>query len=397
MKVNNKRVLILIVLVLMIAVGLVSFSCGLLALPAISMFAFSPTSTATMTALPTATPSPLPPIYVTLNVNEFSTYTLYWKRELWESAIRESPFVENFENDSSDYGEVTFPYLTGNGFLLNGESSAQILGDGSLLPSGNFIHFRDWGTGLRVSFPNNSIAQAFSFDYKASETWQLTFNDTVITIPGGRNRFLGVIVHNFFPGEFTLSSFERVQGGLTVDNISYVLIANVTAVPIPTIGSVTILASGGNVNIRRGPGADYDPIGALLDGQSSTATARNEKGTWIYIPVPGTPDQFGWINAVTSLSRVTGNIDRLPVMTMEPAEPAYVRNCTANPMLLTPGGIEINSQAYPPENVVLVFPGDYDVYDTTVPNSPAIKTILVREGRTIDLIEDGLKKTYSCP
>jgi hypothetical protein len=126
MKVNNKRVLILIVLVLMIAVGLVSFSCGLLALPAISMFAFSPTSTATMTALPTATPSPLPPIYVTLNVNEFSTYTLYWKRELWESAIRESPFVENFENDSSDYGEVTFPYLTGNGFLLNGESSAQI-------------------------------------------------------------------------------------------------------------------------------------------------------------------------------------------------------------------------------------------------------------------------------
>jgi hypothetical protein len=316
---------------------------------------------------------------------------------LWESAIRESPFVENFENDSSDYGEVTFPYLTGNGFLLNGESSAQILGDGSLLPSGNFIHFRDWGTGLRVSFPNNSIAQAFSFDYKASETWQLTFNDTVITIPGGRNRFLGVIVHNFFPGEFTLSSFERVQGGLTVDNISYVLIANVTAVPIPTIGSVTILASGGNVNIRRGPGADYDPIGALLDGQSSTATARNEKGTWIYIPVPGTPDQFGWINAVTSLSRVTGNIDRLPVMTMEPAEPAYVRNCTANPMLLTPGGIEINSQAYPPENVVLVFPGDYDVYDTTVPNSPAIKTILVREGRTIDLIEDGLKKTYSCP
>ena len=394
---TNKRIVIVVVLVLIIAIGLISFSCGLLLVPTISVFKSTSTLTATVSPLLTSTPSPLPPIYVTLNVNEFPTYTIYWKRELWESAIRETPLVEDFENDSSDYGELTFPYLTAKGFLLNGESSAQIFNDNSLLQSGNLIHFRDWGTGLKFSFPNNSVASAFSFDYKASETWQLAFNDTMITIPGGRNRFLGIIVHNFYPAEFTLSSFERVQGGLTVDNISYIPIDNVTAVPTSTSGPVTITAAGGNINIRRGPGADYDPIGAFLDGQSATATARNEKGTWVYIPISNHPDQFGWINATTKLSRLTGNVNMLPVKTVEPAKPAYVRNCTANPMRLTPGDIQINSLAYAPENVIQVFPGDYEVYDTTVLNSSALRTILVREGHTIDLQEDGLKKTYSCP
>lgn len=393
---TNKRMLIFIVLVLIVAVGLASFSCGLLVFPAVSIFASTPAESATVTPPPTLTRTPLPPIYVTLNVNEFATYTVYWNRELWESAVSESPLIEDFENDSGDYGELTFPYLTGKGLLLNGESSAQILSDSSLMSSGNLIHFRDWGTGMRFSFPNNSVVGAFSFDYKASETWQLSFNDTVIEIPGGRNRFLGVIINNFYPGEFILSSFESVQGGLTVDNISYIPIANTTAVPTPTVGSVTIRASGGNINIRRGPGADYDPVGALLDGQSAVATARNEKGTWVYVPIHGS-DQSGWINAITSLSRVTGSIDRLPIRTVEPAQPAYVRNCTSNPMQLTPGGIEINDQSYAPENMVQIFPGDYEVHDTTIPGSLPIRTILAREGKTVDIIEDGLKKRHSCP
>ena len=164
-------------------------------------------------------------------MNEFGTYTIYWKRELWESAISGNTFIEDFENDSGDYGELSFPYLTGNGFLLNGESSAQIFNDNSLLASGNLIHFRDWANGLRFSFPNNAVAGAFSFDYKASETWQLAFNDSVITIPRGRNRFIGIVVHNFFPGDFVFFSFENAQGGLSIDNISYIPIANITATP----------------------------------------------------------------------------------------------------------------------------------------------------------------------
>jgi len=394
---TNKRTVILAVLALVVIVGLVSFSCGLFLFPAVSFLAPTPTQTSTITPTPTATPSPLPPIYVTLNVNEFATYTIYWKRELWEGAISGGTFTEDFENDSGDYGELSFPYLTGNGFLLNGDSSAQILNESSLLDSGNLIHFRDWGTGLRFSLPNNAAAGAFSFDYKASETWQLAFNDAVITIPGGRNRFIGIVIHDLYPSDFILSSFERVQGGLSIDNISYIPIANATAIPSPTHGNVTITAAGGNINVRRGPGADYDLVGTFLNGQSSIAIARNENGTWLYIPLPGTSDQFGWINAITRLSRVTGNIDLLPVSTMEPAEPAYVRNCTPSPMLLQPGNIKVEDRLKIPNNVTLVFPGDYEVYDTTIAGGLSMGTLIVREGNTIDITTDGLNKTYSCP
>ena len=396
---TNKRALIsiFIMLALVIIIGLVSFSCGMLFLPTLSALAPTPSPTFTVTASPTFTPTPFPPIYVTLNVNEFATYTIYWKRELWESAIRGTVLTEDFENDDGNYGELNFPYLTGKGFLLNGHSSAQIFKDNTLLSSGNLIHFRDWHNGLRFSFPNNSVVSAFSFDYKASETWQLTFNDFVITIPDGRNRFIGIIVHRLFPTDFILFSLEGAQGGLSVDNISYIQIFDVTAVPASTYSNVTITAADGNLNIRRGPGADYNPIGTFLNGQSAIATARNENGTWLYVPMPGTTNQFGWVNATTRLSRVLGNLDSLPVMTVEPAVPAYVRNCTSNQMLLRPSELRIDNLINSPNNVVLVFPDDYEVYDTTVSGGSPVQALIVREGNIIDITIDGSNQTHSCP
>lgn len=398
----NKRTFIWITLALVIVVGLIAFSCGVLFFPAISVLAPAPTATFIVvpTSTSTFTPSPLPPIYVTLNVNEFSTYTIYWKRDLWENAVKGDTFTEDFENDSGDYGELSFPYLTGKGLLLNGDSSAQILSDGGLLSSGKFIHFRDRGKGLSFTFPNNAAAGVFGFDYESSEIWQLSFNDSLITLPKGRNRFIGIVIHNFPPGGFVLSTFERAQGGLAVDNITYTIAGSTTTTattPFPTSANVTITISGGNINIRRGPGADYNPIGAFLDGQSAVAVSRNENGTWLYIPIPGTPDQFGWINATTRLSRVIGDIELLPVKIIEPAKPAYVRNCTPNTMLLRPGDIEIENLLKTPNNVALVYPGDYDVYDTILISNSSLRTLILREGNTIDITEDASHKTHTCP
>lgn len=185
----------------------------------------TPTVTRTPTGTPTATPSPLSLIYLTLNVNEFPTYTIYWNRELWNQAVERKALTEDFALDNKGYGELTFPYLSGKGFLLTGDSTAQILGDSHLLPSGNLIHFRDWGKGLTFHFPNESLVSAFAFDYKASEIWQLTFNDIKVEIPKGTNRFLGVVIHERYPIVFILSSDARVQGGLSVDNISYLPVA----------------------------------------------------------------------------------------------------------------------------------------------------------------------------
>jgi hypothetical protein len=220
--VKNRRVFIAFgLLSLIVVIAVIAFACGILFIPAVSILAPTQTPTPSPTSTPTFTPSPLPPIYVTLNVNEFTTHTIYWKRDLWENAVAGEYEIEDFERDSDDYGELTFPYLTGNGFLLTGNSHAQIINSGSLLPDGNILHFRDWEGGLKFDFPYNLEAGAFSFDYKASETWQVKFNEVIITIPAGNNRFIGVIIHENFPTEFVLSSLERVQGGLTVDNISF--------------------------------------------------------------------------------------------------------------------------------------------------------------------------------
>jgi hypothetical protein len=169
------------------------------------------------------TPTPtFSPTYVALNVNEYPGFTVYWKQTLWESAVRGTIVTEDFEKDEADYGEIAFPYLTGNGFFLTGQSTAQILNDETLLNTGNLIHFRGWENGLIFTFPNDTAVEAFGFDYKPSETWQLTVNGSVITIPDGRRGFIGIVVHEEYPKQFVFSCAEDVQGGLSVDNISYV-------------------------------------------------------------------------------------------------------------------------------------------------------------------------------
>lgn len=175
-------------------------------------------------APPQATATPVISLTITaISIEEHSSFTLYWDRTLWKKAIhRNSVNMEDFEKDEADYGELKFPYLTANGFLLTGQSTAQIFRDSTLIDDGNQIHFRDWEDGLTFIFPNGSPANAFGFDYRASETWQLTFNNALITIPEGREGFLGIIMQKDFPTEFTFHGPEYAQGGISIDNIVYI-------------------------------------------------------------------------------------------------------------------------------------------------------------------------------
>ncbi len=164
----------------------------------------------------------MPTLSLTPYVDQYPAFTVYWKRPLWESAVSGSVLTEDFEKDEADYGELSFPYRTGNGLILAGRSTAQIIKDETLLASGNLIHFRDWGNGLTFSFPNDTAVSAFGFDYKPTEAWQLTVNDSVITIPKGRRGFVGIVLYADYPKQFVLSCGEQAQCGLTVDNISYI-------------------------------------------------------------------------------------------------------------------------------------------------------------------------------
>ena len=220
--------MLLTMLVLLLAAGCLSILFSLLLPTSASILAPTSTPTPTATNTPNATPTPtqtitpLPPELVTPNVTQFSTYTVIWSRDLWENATGKQFLIEDFEKDPNTYGELVLPYMTGNGLLLNGKSLVQMLNDTSLLQSGNLLHFRDPGQGLTFIFPGNQAARAFGFDYTSLETWRLTFNNLEIILPEGRSSFVGIIVQEGFPKEFNLFCLQAAQGGLSVDNISYI-------------------------------------------------------------------------------------------------------------------------------------------------------------------------------
>jgi len=66
------------------------------------------------------------------------------------------------------------------------------------------------------------MISAFGFDYRPSEEWNLRINDTVVIIPEGRPGFIGIVLHATYVNGFNLSSKANAQGGLSVDNISYI-------------------------------------------------------------------------------------------------------------------------------------------------------------------------------
>jgi len=195
-----------------------------------STVTLTPTPSSTFTPVMTLTPTdtPLPASYATFNINDFGTYTLYWKRDLWLKAISGIGQVqtEDFESDPADPGTLTFPYLTGKGFLLDGSQvTAQILDDPTLMMDGHALLFRCWGTGLRFTLPDGKPTRAFGFDFRSGEDWQLLLQANRVPLTIGQRGFIGVLFPAEGPLDFTLSSPASAQGGIAIDNLSYLVTA----------------------------------------------------------------------------------------------------------------------------------------------------------------------------
>jgi hypothetical protein len=177
----------------------------------------------------------------------------------------------------------------------------------------------------------------------------------------------------------------------------------------PTPNGVVITAiHHGSIGILRGTSLYYDILGYLKTGQSSTATARNSDGTWLYIAVPDYPSVHGWAYDGSLYSTVTGNIKSLPVRTVDPAVPAYIRNCTMDLMMIKPGNVLLQPQTGSPANQQQFMPGVYTAYDqgslatptppgTPQPQSIKVQSITLKEGVSVDIDTDAQSNTYSCP
>jgi hypothetical protein len=51
------------------------------------------------------------------------------------------------------------------------------------------------------------------------------------------------------------------------------------------------------VNVRVGPGVEYDLIGVLISGQRQAALGRSPGGDWIQIEYPGVEGNVAWVYA----------------------------------------------------------------------------------------------------
>jgi uncharacterized protein YraI len=175
-----------------------------------------------------------------------------------------------------------------------------------------------------------------------------------------------------------------------------------TATTVPTVAPsatpppLTVFASG-NLNVRRGPGLAYNIVGFLANGETADVLGQNEDGTWLYIEVPSNPGRLGWVTADSPYLSASGPTGGLPQIPYDAAVPAYLRNCTFHTMRVNPGGFELRSQVYPPENERQVNPGHYEAADLGEAGEPIVFSADIREGGHIDITKDGLGNVYACP
>lgn len=169
----------------------------------------------------------------------------------------------------------------------------------------------------------------------------------------------------------------------------------------PTVRSadrLTVTATKGNIFIRRGPDFGFNAIGVLYEGQSAAALARDVLGGWVEVPMPGQPNQTGWISIQSQFTVLDGD-----VMTLQEVDPTFfpvtasLRNCTLDQMLVTPGNIVLPSVVNFPANEVRVNPGVYVVLDTDVDGYPGVLKVEIREGSSIDVRTDGNGEKRKCP
>jgi len=93
-----------------------------------------------------------------------------------------------------------------------------------------------------------------------------------------------------------------------------------------------------DVNVRAGPGTDYDQVGVLISGQTSAIVGRNPEGTWFEIEYVGGPNGVGWV--FKDLVHVVGDLNTMPTV-LPPPTPTLQPTTTA-----VPGGTEVVTEIF---------------------------------------------------
>jgi hypothetical protein len=95
-----------------------------------------------------------------------------------------------------------------------------------------------------------------------------------------------------------------------------------------------------DVNVRSGPGTDYDQVGVLVPGQTSAILGQSPDNAWIKIEYIGGPENTGWVFA--EFVRIIGDNANIPTL-IPPATPTLRPTTTPEPGA-TSGPLPIGTQ-----------------------------------------------------
>ena len=173
------------------------------------------------------------------------------------------------------------------------------------------------------------------------------------------------------------------------------LIATEAATVIATPKTVTVMITDGNLSVRRGPSLAYNYVGVLYNGDTVTATGRDRISRWIRVELPGQPVTEGWITTETQYTDIEGDISNLPFIETEPANPAFIRNCTKTTLWILPDDVQLLDKFNGPYNEEQFNVGLHQVID---PNNPdvSLEEIDLSEGERVDILHDGTGGKSKC-
>jgi len=174
--------------------------------------------------------------------------------------------------------------------------------------------------------------------------------------------------------------------------------ATITQLPTATaLPAVTISAVNGNTYIRRGPHWAYNSISVFYKGATAKVIAHSALSDWAQIIIPNS-NKKGWLYIQNRYLQVNGDVNALPEFT--PSEypvAAYIRNCTAHQMYISPGDIFLDIGYAYPANESTIYPGHYTVYDIDAPDTTEVQQVDIREGATVEIHEDAGGDYKICP
>ncbi len=125
---------------------------------------------------------------------------------------------------------------------------------------------------------------------------------------------------------------------------AYVEGVNVDAIPFLDEPLALVLQP---LNVRLGPGTNFESLGILKPGDLVKALGRDASGAWIQIEYPAAPDGKGWVN--TAFLRVDA-AGRLPLLSADGSVTATVAPTATLAMptpILYPARLDEDTQAAP--------------------------------------------------